>query len=195
MQRLLAGMLAASFISACGAPVMGVGTMVAPQAVQGVQSASVFGWHGASGLRRALDTFSKEEGRQVTLVKEARVTLLNVALSPDDEARLSRAMMAGLSGPAVILEKNLPAGIQKKALRHLKLMRHQKHTDDYSWTVWTNRLVDNGQTIGYMMQSARGYQALYSDKGKLLSVMVIPKEPAFPIPNANGRPPEDAEPV
>lgn len=189
MQRLLAGIMAASIISACGAPVMRMATPIVPQATE---AQSLFGWWGENGKNRALNTFSKEEGRRITMANDVQGTRLEAKLAPSESELLSKLLSVGASGQKAIERSQLIDGLKRKAIRHLKLFRRQKLTQDSSRTLTFFRVSDAGKTLAYTAETKNGYHAFYTDKGRLLVAFVSEKAStmaADPVP-----PPEDSEP-
>jgi hypothetical protein len=182
-------MLTATFVSACGAPVRGVATLVTPQATQ---AQSLFGWWGESGKKRALEAFSKEEGRTISLLNDERGSRLSAKLAPAESDLLGKLLSVGASGQKTIERRDLIDGLKRKAIRHLKLLRRQKLTQDSSRTLVFHRIADGGKTLAFSAETKNGYQAFYSDKGRLLVAFVAAQAAAMaadPVP-----PPEDAEP-
>ena len=165
--KLAGAVLVVMGLSACGSP----GLMVAPGATPVVQSQSLlglFGWWGDNGKARALNTFSKEEGRQITLVQDERGARLQAKLAPTEADVLSRVLTLGVAGQKKIASKDLIDGLYRRSVRHLKLMRRQKLTQDSSLTISFAKIVDDQKLLAFSVASQKGYQAFYTDKGRLL---------------------------
>jgi hypothetical protein len=190
MKRLVAGMLAAVVVSACGAPTLGM--VAAPRAQPNVQSESLFGWWGENGRQRALDKFSKEEARRINMIEDARGSRLEAKLSPSESALLSKLLSIGAGGQKSIERSQLIDGLKRKAIRHLKLFRRQKMTQDSSRTLNFFKIADAGKTLAYSADTKNGYQAFYTDKGRLIVAFVAAQAATMAVDAVP--PPEDAEP-
>jgi hypothetical protein len=183
----MAGMLAAVVVSACGAPTFQMAAPVVPQATQ---AQSLFGWWGENGKERALNTFSKEEGRRITMVKEDRGTHLEAKLAPTESELLTKLLSVGAG--KTVERRDLVDGLKRKAIRHLKLFRRQKLTQDSSRTLNFMRISEGGKTIAFSAETKNGYQAFYNEKGRLLVAFVSAKAATMAADPV--APPEDAEP-
>jgi hypothetical protein len=190
MKRLVAGMLSAMVVSACGAPTLRM--VAAPGASQAVQAESLFGWWGENGRRRALDKFSKEEARKITMIEDARGSRLEAKLSPNESALLSKLLSVGAGGQKSIERSQLIDGLKRKAIRHLKLFRRQKKTQDSSRTLNFFNIAEAGTTLAYSAETKNGYQAFYTEKGRLIVAFVAAQASTMAADSV--APPEDAEP-
>src|SRR4051794_22013146 len=114
-RRLAVAMASFLVLTACGS---GVRTL-APALPATTQSQFLFGWWGNDGRARALKTFSKEEGRAVSMLSDYKNARLEVDLVPAESALL-RDMLTMPPTARERAAEHLPSGLKERALRHLK---------------------------------------------------------------------------
>ncbi|MBC7543408.1 MAG: hypothetical protein H7338_11825 [Candidatus Sericytochromatia bacterium] len=182
--RLISAMLVVLGASACGTPALMSLSTSAPV----VQAESLFGWWGESGKARALDKFSQEEGRRIAFIKDDRGARLEAKLSPTESAILTKVLTLGVVAQKKLANKEIVDGLHRKAVRHLKLMRRQKLTHDSSRSIGFAKIEEGKKILAYVVSSPKGYQAMYTDKGRLLVSFLTSEGAQDPI-----APPEDAE--
>lgn len=190
MKRLAVSLsLAATCLVGCGAPPMAAPMMANANATQ---SQFLIGWWGESGKQRALRTFAKEEGRPLQYAIDENGSRMEAPLR-DDEMRLLGALLTLGPGTAKpVVKRDLPNGVYRKAIRHMKLFRRQKATKDTSQTVtFLRQIAPDGKPMAYTVLGRNGYQAFYSLQGKFLVAFAVDRSPGF---GDMAPAPEDLEP-
>lgn len=190
MKRLAVSLLfAATCMVGCGAP-----PVVAPQmmAANQTQSQSLIGWWGESGKQRAVWTFAKEEGRAIQYVADENGSRMEAPLRDDEMHLLGSLLTLGPSGAKIIGSRDLPDGVYRKAVRHMKLFRRQNATRDTSQTVnFVRQIGPDGKPLAYAVRGYFGYQAFYSLQGRFLVAFAVDRPQG---PSGSAPAPEDMEP-
>ena len=195
-RRMMASLVLAVMLSGCGAgPVARLA--VAPPATQAQSWLGGLGWYGEDGLRRATATFSKEEGRKVAFTNAENGGRLSVELTPAENDILMKIVQGSPDGQKKVNPGDVPYALYTRAVRHLKLLRRQGETNDWSISLkFSYTLGPDKKPVAMCVRTKNGYQAYYTlPAGKLMMAWAYHKGRVLPAENAGVQGiPEDKQP-